>query len=110
MSTRKGRPVAGRPSSEAPQLPRQRSATHPPGAAAELIRRLARGVLDADGPADATARLRDAAGLAAELVTGRHADRIAAATALALAAQAAGVGQSTAFAILDAAFYRQAVR
>jgi|SRR5687768_12770396 hypothetical protein len=89
---------------------RQRTAADPQVTAGELIRRLARGVVDADGPADATARLRDAAGLVAELVTGRHVDRIAAATALSLAAQTAGVGQSTAFTILDAAFHRRAGR
>ena len=101
-------PTQGHPHQEAAQD--QRSAADPQVATGELLRRLARGVLDAPDPADAVNRLRAAAEAAGRLVTGRHVDRVTAATLLSLAAQAAGVGQSTAFAIIHAAFYRRAAR
>ncbi len=80
---------------------RQRNADDPQVAAGELLRRLARHVLDAGDPAAAAGRLGEAAEAAAVLVADRRLDRTAA-VALSVAAQAAGLGLTAAEAVIHA--------
>ena len=82
---------------------RQRNADDPQVAAGELLRRLARHVLDAGDPAAAAGRRGEAAEAAAVLVADRRLDRTAAAVALSVAAQAAGLGLTAAEAVIHAA-------
>jgi hypothetical protein len=81
---------------------RQRNADDPQVAAGELLRRLARHVLDAGDPAAAAGRRGEAAE-AAVLVADRQLDRTAAAVALSVTAQAAGLGLTAAEAVIHAA-------
>ena len=71
-----------------------------PPTGGELLRRLARHVLEATDPADARERLQVAAETATPLVNGRRLDRTAAVTVLSVAAQAAGIGQAEAFGVI----------
>jgi hypothetical protein len=76
-----------------------------PPTAGELLRRLARPILEAEDPTDATVRLGEAAGAASVLVAAQRLDRVAAAVTLTTTAQAAGIGLTDAERVIRAALW-----